>query len=286
MWEKREKLLTDSAGWPYTFRQRARRVRDYAGISQGEIAARAGLSSPSSVSAFESGQADVVRLSLIGAYLELAKLNGIAEPWVLGFGEEAAPPAREVPPHVHRALAALLGASQHDIPGQSPGAMGLLDAMDSGAFSGPGGRPEILEMEALPKRWQGRYVPIIGRLAAGQEGADTLEAESFEPGRASYYVGYPGAPRDAFAVRIQGDSMIPDYADGDLLIIDPSVRVVSGVCAVVTQVDHERLARTKKLLLNGETAELHSLNRKYKPIKVPAEAVAAFAIWKHLRLAD
>jgi SOS-response transcriptional repressor LexA len=141
---------------------------------------------------------------------------------------------------------------------------------------------EQIHREQRPARWRGSYVPIIGRLAAG-EGADTSEAEAFEAGEADAYLIYTGAARDAFAVRIVGDSMEPDYSDGDMIVVDPGRPATSGDCCVIYVADGgERTARLKRLSVRGQWATLSSLNKKYPPIKVAAAHILAFEVAAHL----
>jgi SOS-response transcriptional repressor LexA len=139
----------------------------------------------------------------------------------------------------------------------------------------------ICDVEQLPKDWPERYVPIIGRLAAGIDLA-APEGPTSAAAAAYRYLQFQGAPATAFALEIQGDSMLPTYHHGDMVIVDASTRVSAGVCAVVTRRDGERIARLKRLRIAGRTAVLESLNPKYKPIRLPASRVEAYAVWKHL----
>jgi repressor LexA len=106
-----------------------------------------------------------------------------------------------------------------------------------------------------------RRIPILGRIAAGRpvlaeealEGEVIIDGERFA--RGTY-----------FAVRVQGDSMIEEHIlDGDLAIIRQQPRVESGEIAAVAiegEVTLKRFYRTRR------GVELHSANRKYRPLVV------------------
>jgi phage repressor protein C with HTH and peptisase S24 domain len=175
------------------------------------------------------------------------------------------------------ATGADVGAGQ-----EADGASLPVDSVVASAQRGASPGPMILDVEQLPPDWEGHYLPIIARIAAG------LHLDSAQPhpaGIATQYVQYAGAPAKAFAVRIAGQSMEPIYHDGDLAIIDPAVTVAQGLCCIITKTHNERTARLKHLRLAGGQAHLESLNPDYKPITLPRrDLVAAYGIWKHLQL--
>ena len=143
---------------------------------------------------------------------------------------------------------------------------------------------DIVDVEQLPPHWPGSYLPVIGRLAAGQ-GIDTTEAESYPAGLAHTYLRYQNAPPNAFSLVVEGCSMAPQFGHGDIVIVDPSQTIEAGLCAALTDDGTgQRIARLKKLVLDGPTARLESLNPAYPTITVPAGRVQAFAVWRHLPL--
>jgi SOS-response transcriptional repressor LexA len=112
--------------------------------------------------------------------------------------------------------------------------------------------------EDLPARWQGRFVPMIARIAAGP-GIDTWEAEAFSPGDANEFVEYPGAPKNAIAVEVVGKSMLPEYEPGDVIIADLNQPVESGVAVVLYLTETgERIARLKRIRHEGKCTILES----------------------------
>ncbi|MCE5325673.1 MAG: S24 family peptidase [Planctomycetaceae bacterium] len=143
---------------------------------------------------------------------------------------------------------------------------------------------DIVDVEQLPHDWPNQYLPIIGRLAAGQ-GLDTTEAESYPAGLAYQYLRYAGAPHNAFALIIEGQSMMPKFSHGDVVIVDPNRTVDGGICAVLTDDGTgQRSARLKRLIQQGPVSLLESLNPAYPSVSVPSERVQAYSIWRHLTL--
>ena len=143
---------------------------------------------------------------------------------------------------------------------------------------------DIVDVEQLPRHWIGDYLPIIGRLAAGQ-GFDTSEAEAYPAGVACRYLRYQGAPPNAFVLAVDGQSMAPRFRHGDMVIVDPDQPVTGGLCVILTDDGTgQRIARLKRLVVQGSKASLESLNRAYPAIPLPAERVTACKIWRHLSL--
>ena len=68
-----------------------------------------------------------------------------------------------------------------------------------------------------------------------------------------------------FVIPIKGDSMEPDYHDGDLVFIQTSVDLNDGVIGVF---NYNGDAYIKKLVIDKDQAYLHSLNPAYKDIPI------------------
>lgn len=71
-----------------------------------------------------------------------------------------------------------------------------------------------------------------------------------------------------FVIPIKGDSMEPDYHDGDLVFIQTSVDLNNGVIGVF---NYNGEAYIKQLVIDKEQAYLHSLNPKYKDMPITPE---------------
>ncbi|MDG8514660.1 helix-turn-helix domain-containing protein [Streptococcus pneumoniae] len=68
-----------------------------------------------------------------------------------------------------------------------------------------------------------------------------------------------------FVIPIKGDSMDPDYHDGDLVFIQTSVDLNDGVIGVF---NYNGDAYIKQLVIDEDQAYLHSLNPEYKDMPI------------------
>jgi repressor LexA len=105
-------------------------------------------------------------------------------------------------------------------------------------------------------------LPVVGRVAAG---SPILAVENIESTMVidSSYLKNAG---NAFALRVQGDSMInAGIQEGDLVIVSPEENPKSGDI-VVAMLDDE--ATIKRLLLSGKEITLIPENDNYNPITV------------------
>lgn len=115
----------------------------------------------------------------------------------------------------------------------------------------------------------GKRVPVISYTQAG---APTQVYDAHEPGQGfdEIYTDLPLGP-NAFALEIRGDSMAPDFTEGDRVIIDPAVRPQPGDF-VVARINHIE-ATFKKYRPRGIGAggkdifELVPLNEDYATLR-------------------
>jgi repressor LexA len=118
-------------------------------------------------------------------------------------------------------------------------------------------------------------VPLINSVAAGYPREFT---DLGYPARvADEYVLSPDVDDpDAFAARVVGDSMLPDYREGDIVVFSPARPVKSGMdCFVRLERDGE--TTFKRIALEGEAGEtirLVPLNRAFAERTVAREDVA------------
>jgi len=107
-----------------------------------------------------------------------------------------------------------------------------------------------------------RYsVPLIGFAQAGAGGYFT--DAGFPAGEGWEDIELPGKVSEgAYALEVQGDSMLPLYRHGDILVVDPAATVKRGDRVVVRTVGGEVMAK----VLQRQTArqiELMSLNPEH-----------------------
>lgn len=157
--------------------------------------------------------------------------------------------------------------------------------LDSTAFNKSkrhsGGRPRWPSMESISKiieatgtsiedlfapirggddRARGR-VPLLGFAQAGSHGF--FDDAGFPAGQGWEMVDLPGGAREgAYALKVHGDSMVPLYRDGDVLIVEPGATVRRGDRVVVKTVAGEVMAKVLQRR-SAAVVELLSLNPEH-----------------------
>ena len=132
--------------------------------------------------------------------------------------------------------------------------------------------PRGLEVVSLP-----REVPVINRVTAGYPSEFT---DLGYPARvADEYVRVPDLDdADAFGARVVGDSMEPEYREGDVVVFSPKATVISGSdCFVRLEPDQETTFKRvyfEKDASGQELIRLQPLNNAYPPVVVPRDRVA------------
>lgn len=120
-------------------------------------------------------------------------------------------------------------------------------------------------------------VPVINMVSAGQVREFT---DLGYPARvADEYVRCPDLhDPDAFAARVVGDSMEPDYRQGDIVVFSPARAVEDGSdCFVRLEPDHETTFKRVYFEADGEgraMIRIQPINNRYAPRTVARERVA------------
>ena len=115
------------------------------------------------------------------------------------------------------------------------------------------GIPELSNITATNFRLN--RVPVISWVKAGNwRDIEHYDSDDME------YVQTVKFIEDGFALRVHGDSMQPEFADGDIIVIDPHAPQDAG-CYVVAV--HDNQATLKKLVYDGTTPYLKPLNPQY-----------------------
>jgi len=133
---------------------------------------------------------------------------------------------------------------------------------------------------AVPANGGRVSVPLIGFAQAGAGGF--FDDGGFPVGQGWEEVELPtaGVGENAYALQVQGDSMLPLYRDGDILIVEPGARVRRGDRVVARTVSGEVMAK----VLAGRSAqavELVSLNPAHPDRTIPAAEIVWLAriVW-------
>ena len=106
-----------------------------------------------------------------------------------------------------------------------------------------------------------RAVPLIGFAEAGAGGY--FDDAGFPTGSGWDEIPFPAINDDhAYALEISGDSMMPAYRDGDIIIVSPASPIRRGDRVVVKTKDGEVMAKELKRR-TAKTIELKSLNAEH-----------------------
>ncbi|KZE36246.1 helix-turn-helix transcriptional regulator [Chelatococcus daeguensis] len=124
-----------------------------------------------------------------------------------------------------------------------------------------------------------RTIPLIGFAQAGRGGF--FDDGGFPVGSGWDEVSFPdGIDEKVYALEISGDSMLPLYRDGDVIIVSPTSSVRRGDRVVVKTTDGEFMAKELKRR-TARTVELRPLNPEHEDRALPLGDIAWMAriIW-------
>jgi len=110
-----------------------------------------------------------------------------------------------------------------------------------------------------------RHIPLINKVAAGYP-ADFTDLD-YPVGVADRYVMVPDVTDpQAFAITVCGDSMMPRFREGDILVISPAAPVAGGdFCFVRLDVQGQTSTTFKQIYFEDSSVRLVSLNASYPP---------------------
>jgi phage repressor protein C with HTH and peptisase S24 domain len=141
-----------------------------------------------------------------------------------------------------------------------------------GEFVAQGRRSAAPLRDSAAERLRGLGpVPLLGMARAGVGGF--FDDGGFPAGQGWEEIALPGfADEGTYALEVTGDSMMPAYRDGDILIVSPAAQVRRGDRVVVRTAEGEVMAK----ILKRQTAsqlELASLNPEHADRVVPTKEV-------------
>jgi SOS-response transcriptional repressor LexA len=129
--------------------------------------------------------------------------------------------------------------------------------------------PLPFDSNVLPASMGSRAIPVISAIQAGKM-KEIAQPYAVGDGYAAIYVDDGYSPW-AFALEIEGDSMTPDYQEGDLVIIEPEWMPRPGECVAARNGREE--ATFKKYRQRGigsdgnDIFELVPLNENYPTVR-------------------
>jgi phage repressor protein C with HTH and peptisase S24 domain len=124
-----------------------------------------------------------------------------------------------------------------------------------------------------------KAVPLIGFAEAGAGGY--FDDGGFPVGRGWDEIAFPAVNDEhAYALEISGESMMPAYRDGDVIVVSPAAPIRRGDRVVVKTKDGEVMVKELKRR-TSKTIELRSLNPSHKERTLPARDVVWIAriVW-------
>ena len=108
-----------------------------------------------------------------------------------------------------------------------------------------------------------RRIPVISWVLAGQW---SEVANTFDPEDAKDWIETEIKGEHVFALEVKGDSMEPEFCEGETIIVRPQAKVNTGDFVVVR--NHNNEATLKQIKKIGNRRILHPLNKKYKDIEL------------------
>ena len=120
---------------------------------------------------------------------------------------------------------------------------------------------DVMGAARVAARSMGARVPAIPLLGFAQAGAGGFfDDAGFPVGQGWEMIDFPHSPSDgSYALKVQGNSMLPLYRDGDVLIVQPGATVRRGDRVVVRTAGGEVMAKVLVRQSSGQI-ELLSLN--------------------------
>ncbi|MEM7827718.1 MAG: XRE family transcriptional regulator [Candidatus Aenigmatarchaeota archaeon] len=113
---------------------------------------------------------------------------------------------------------------------------------------------------------KGRAVPVVSWVTAGRWHE---VVDPYEPGVAEDWVITEEKGRNVFALRVKGDSMEPEFKEGEIIIVNPHLQVEPGDYVIFKNDDDE--VTFKQLKRYNDIYVLHPLNPSYPDIVLSKE---------------
>lgn len=128
-----------------------------------------------------------------------------------------------------------------------------------------------------------RRVHLISWTTAGHW-ADVCD--TYQPGDGERMVETTArVSREAFALRVVGDSMEPTIPDGSVLIVDPNAEPLPNRIVIVRQ-NHDTEATCKRLVRDGGKLYLKPDNPRYPILELRDDAVICGVVRQYMRDLD
>lgn len=114
-------------------------------------------------------------------------------------------------------------------------------------------------------------VPVVGHVKGGDDGF--LEELGFPVGNGDGHVEYPARDKNAYALKVRGDSMRPRMRAGEYVIVEPNHQAHPGDDVVVSTIDGRKLIKEFLYERDGDIT-LGSINQEHAPITLSRSEIA------------
>ncbi|MDR0251508.1 MAG: hypothetical protein LBI35_09445 [Burkholderiales bacterium] len=119
--------------------------------------------------------------------------------------------------------------------------------------------------DPIPITRTGR-IPVTGRAMGGLDGI--LNIDDYPAGEGYGYVSLYSPDENAYAVRVEGDSMAPRMRSGDFVVVEPNFEALPGDEAVVTFTNGSSVVKMILWIRDGDVS-LGSINNGVSAITRP-----------------
>ena len=123
--------------------------------------------------------------------------------------------------------------------------------------------PSEENTEEAPNLIDDVRIPVVGEVQGGDDGY--LEELEYPVGHGEGYVLYPSKDKNAFALRVRGESMHPRYRSGEFVIVEPSIQPQPGEDVVVSCKNGRKMLKVFNWERDDE-AQFLSINNGFAPI--------------------
>lgn len=116
----------------------------------------------------------------------------------------------------------------------------------------------------------GRVVPLLSMAACGTLSDVAFVDDAYDGEGVETTV----KDRQAFGVKLSGDSMSPEMNAGDRAIVSPNSRPSLGSPVIVRTINGDVLCKYYQTKDGGRIVILSSVNKSYEPIEIPVSEIA------------
>jgi phage repressor protein C with HTH and peptisase S24 domain len=108
---------------------------------------------------------------------------------------------------------------------------------------------------------------VIGFAIATPDQDGYFDDMGLEPGASSEFVPWPTRDKNAYALRVRGDSMQSRIRPGEIIVVEPNTEAMPGQDVVIRTKSGRKMVK-RLLFKRGDEITLGSINDAYKPVTI------------------